>query len=127
MRGLGFSTSGKHLALHHHRDGDVNEIHIYDTATWKLEKSIPWKEAIRSLSFSPDGKTLAMLTNSGTVLWDWRREDKVYEWPAQSGNGRHEIAFFPDGSRLAIGGPAVLELTKRSPFAVNLNEVIQPP
>jgi WD40 repeat protein len=107
-RGMSFSNSGKHLALHHGNVNDAHEIHIYNTATWGLETVIPSETRIHSLSFSPDDKTLVTIGPPAAVLWDWRRREIIHQWPVQTrkGNGvyHEDVAFFPDGQRLAIGG-----------------------
>nr|MBC8218108.1 protein kinase [Planctomycetota bacterium] len=103
-RAIAFSNSGKYLALHRNGENGVNEIHVYDTDTWELETTIPSETAIPSLSFSPDDKTLATIGPSAAVLWDWRRQAIVHQWSVRAPWGRQDIAFFPDGHRLAIGG-----------------------
>jgi len=117
-RGFAFSNSGEYLALHCNKGNDVHEIHVYDTNSWKLERTIPSK-SVYSLSFSPDDETLATYSHSVAVLWDWRRKAIVHQWPVQSSwGGRHDIAFFPDGCRLAIGGAAELKIVDISTGSV---------
>ncbi|MFC1604602.1 protein kinase [Planctomycetota bacterium] len=113
-RGMSFSNSGKHLALHHGSVNDAHEIHIYNTATWGLETVIPSETRIHSLSFSPDDKTLVTIGPPAAVLWDWRRREIIHQWPVQTrkSNGvyHEDVAFFPDGQRLAIGGLKELQI-----------------
>jgi len=95
-------------------------IKIWDVATRKLLRTIPahkdangYSLVVRSLAFSPDGKTLA----SGTGSWthDTSNADSVRLWDVASGKELHAIspdghqtiaslAFSPDGKILACGG-----------------------
>ncbi|MFC1792017.1 protein kinase [Planctomycetota bacterium] len=109
-RGCTFSNSGKYLALDRGGRNDAHEIHIYDTATWELETVILSKTGTRYLSFSPDDKTLAKIGSHMAVLWDWRRQEIIHEWPVEGRSAPLDVAFFPDGHRLAIGGADELKI-----------------
>ncbi|MHC4535249.1 MAG: protein kinase domain-containing protein [Planctomycetota bacterium] len=109
-RGFVFSNSGSHLALHHRNENNAHEIQIHDTATWELETVIPVETEIRSLSFSPDDKTLAAIGPLAAVLWDWRRQAIIHQWSVHSRGAPLDVAFFPDGRRLAIGGMNELKI-----------------
>ena len=114
--GFVFSNSGKYLVLHRgrtdlHGGNDAHEIHIYDTATWELETVIPLEKWTPSLSFSPDDTALATIVGPMAVLWDWRGQKIIHEWPVEgSGAWLNVVAFFPDGRRLAIGGSNGLKM-----------------
>jgi len=112
MRGFTFSNSGKYLAIHRGGSNSVNEIHIYDTATWELETVIQPEIRVHSLSFSPDDKTLAAIGPAMAVLWDWRGQAIIHQWPVHMGRGAYhdDVAFFQDGNRLAIGGRSELKI-----------------
>ena len=105
MRGFVFSNSGKHLALHRGPEEGVNEICIYDTSKWDLETVIPLEASVGSLSFSPDDKTIATIGIDAAILWDWQLQTIIHRWAVSGGAYHHsEVAFFPDGHWLAIGG-----------------------
>jgi len=110
LYGFEFSNSGKHLALHRGGGNDAHEIHIYDTATWELDTVIPSETRVGHLSFSPDDKTLATLASSGAALWDWRGKEIIHQWPVEGRWAPLDVAFFPDGHRLAIGGADELKI-----------------
>jgi serine/threonine protein kinase/WD40 repeat protein len=110
-RGFTFSNSGKHLAMHRGREEGMNEICIYDTSRWELETIIPLEASIGSLSFSPDDKTIATIGNDGAILWDWRKKTIFDSWAVRGGAIHHsDVAFFPDGRWLAIGGSHELKI-----------------
>jgi WD40 repeat protein len=109
-RGFAFSNSGKYLAIDSGRGNDAHEIHIYNTATWGLETVIPVETSIRSLSFSPDDKTLATIASPWAILWDWHGKEIIHKWPVEDRLGSLDVAFFPDGRRLAIGGGDELKI-----------------
>ena len=109
-RGFMFSNSGSHLALHHRNGNNAHEIQILDTTTWELETVIPVETEIRSLSFSPDDTTLAAIGPLAAVLWDWRLQTIIHQWSVQGRGAPLDVAFFPDGRRLAIGGMNELKI-----------------
>ena len=111
LPGFAFSNSGKYLALHRGPEEGVNEICVYDTSKWDLETIIPLEARIGALSFSPDDKTIATIGNDAAILWDWQQQTIIHTW-AVNGRGSHhgDVAFFPDDSRLAIGGLNELQI-----------------
>ena len=57
------------------------------------------KNSLVSLVFSPDGRTLAMGTDGGVVLWDLQSQTQIE--PILAGDRVQQMAFSPDGRLLA--------------------------
>ncbi len=122
-----FSPDGNVLAT-----GDkVGQVCLWDVKTGKLIKTVEspkcytWDPrqrrhsigGIRSLAFSPDGKTLAVggMDQVGNIdhlggkarfeLFDWQNGKSVHDYQADKFKGLVEhMAFSPDGKWLALGG-----------------------
>jgi WD40 repeat protein/serine/threonine protein kinase len=99
LRCLVFSAKGAMLAA-----SDGKSVKLWDVTYRKLIADLgPPSAGVRTLAFSPDGKTLAVAPSNGVVyLWDvaTRREDVVlkgHQAPVRS------LAFSPDGKTLATG------------------------
>ena len=60
---------------------------------------------IRSITFSPDGNTLAIAVHGGVILWDVQEERE--RTILSTGAGTRRMAFTPDGDRLAVIGKDV--------------------
>ena len=74
-------------------------------SAWETNYQAPLLELhhdfdVRSVAFSPDGKKL--LSGSGKVARLWNAETGELSWPPiVTGNGRLNVAFFPNGDRFA--------------------------
>ncbi|RLT05247.1 MAG: hypothetical protein DWI21_13140 [Planctomycetota bacterium] len=55
-----------------------------------------------SVSFSPDGKTLAVGTHNAVQLWNVAEKKSISTWKTGSGYAR-SLAFLPGGQKLVIG------------------------
>ena len=79
-------------------------IQVWDTRTGNLTSNLTEHTSwIRSLAFSPDGKTLASGDEYKTIfLWDVKGGDRraTFKIP---GGGHHALAFSPNGNFLASG------------------------
>ncbi len=93
-----FSADGKRLAS----GGNRGVTFLRDPANGKILDEIE-TDAIRSLAFSPDGKTLAILGDHERklLLYDLGTK-KLREVPVQRGGS--SVAYSPDGKILVVGG-----------------------
>ena len=99
---LAFSPTGKLLGILSNRD-----VRLWDLSSCQVLVDIE-AAGVRSLAFSPDGKTLATggwdpKTNYNVQLWD---TDAGQELRRLSGNEKsvYSVAYSPDGHRIASGG-----------------------
>ncbi len=79
-------------------------IKLWEVATVKLQASLKgYKADIRSVIFSPDGKTLASGSEDGTIkLWDVAKAKELASYKGHAAAVR-SLAFSPDGKALASG------------------------
>ena len=103
---IAISPEGTVLALTFGIDDFENAVSLWDTATGRHLGSLQGhKQAIWSVAFSPDGRTLASSSADGSLrLWnvESRRELMSLE---EGGAGLAHLSFSPDGSFLVAGTP----------------------
>ncbi|MHB8901723.1 MAG: HEAT repeat domain-containing protein, partial [Thermoguttaceae bacterium] len=102
---LEFSPDGKQLAT----GGGAGIVKLWDVATGKVSMTLDLQNAelVRSIAFSPDGKTVAAASASSATL-----NGSIRLWDADTGTVRglpetmpmYAIAFSPDGQTLAAAG-----------------------
>jgi RNA polymerase sigma factor (sigma-70 family) len=102
------SPDGKTLARQHYDAVKGFSIRLHDVASGKQLAPIPTgMGAALSLTFAPDGKTLAWGTVEGNVqLWDRGANKPLRRLGAKEvGNRALALAFSPDGKLLATSRP----------------------
>ena len=83
-----------------------SQIHVFDVATGTEKFNAGWRvPGLDSVSFSPDGKTLAGIDNHGKRLrlWDVTTGKEIATLPG-IGVTVYCTSFSPDGKTLAVGG-----------------------
>ncbi|HMC64981.1 MAG TPA: WD40 repeat domain-containing serine/threonine protein kinase, partial [Gemmataceae bacterium] len=102
---LRFSPDGRFLAAKHHTDNqpEPNDLYVYEVAQQKVVVHSPG--GIFSWAFSPDSRQLAVGDKAGAIT--------VYDLASEQGGARvlsrgpvaQDLAFHPDGRRLAVACP----------------------
>ena len=75
-------------------------IRIWETSTWKLERTINRGSRLYSMAISPDGRILATGGDQRSVLWDLEAGTKHRVLDSSNDS---VLAFAPDGRTLASG------------------------
>ena len=97
---IAYSPDGTRLAV-----GGSLGVWIYDVRSGDETDLLfgPWDISVRSVSFSPDGKTLASIRKDSIIeLWDVNIGTLKNTIPYHS-DIAHSISFSPDGQTLATG------------------------
>lgn len=99
------------LAFTEYQQAETSFVHLWDTQTWRLIRSLPLTGIPRNLSVSPDGRRLAVSLvqqesralvfelPSGTLLQTFPG-DFCYWW-----GGGNSLAFTPDSRAVTVEGP----------------------
>jgi WD40 repeat protein len=112
------SPDGKTLVAHL---GQTQLLQFWDVASATELKSLPAPaDGFRILSFSPDGKTLAVGSDMGPVrvsLWDWRAgTQRVLQMPRLAGNNSYDSTYH--GSFSADGKWFIASLGEHAPLGM---------
>ncbi len=122
---MAFSPDGKILAISvgEYVDGDVDDVKIYvflwDVNTGETLQTLIGHTNVSSISFSPDGSTLAIGSRDEIRFWDVSTGETLQTLTGQTGTIR-SISFRPDGSTLATGSGDEIRL-----WDVNTRETLQ--
>ena len=100
-----FAPDSQSLAVRFQPDGtdgvaDARKIWLHGPPNFTRREAIPIAEA-RIADFAPDGKTLALATDVGLVLWDLSNRSIAWQ---QRQPEIYSLAFSPNGKFLATGG-----------------------
>jgi WD40 repeat protein len=105
---LAFAPVGLRLASVGHRwvsAGDGQRvITIWDVLSRQEQASFAQRESVSSLTFAPDGRTLLVAAQWGSVLWDVNSQRARPLWGHTKPIPRTGIAFTPDGRTLVTAG-----------------------
>ena len=95
---IAFSPGGQYLAV-----ASGIGVWIYEVATSRALMLIPTASSVNSVSFSPDGATLASGSGDGTVkLWDVATGEPIATLQGHT-DWVNSVSFSPDGATLASG------------------------
>lgn len=112
-----YAPDGKTIASMSPQDGrppgsTKTDILLWDAETGNLkhtltyDKSLTHDNYVRLITYSPDGKTLAVAADSQIFLWD----SQIFLWDVVSGKLKHKLlgyapfVFSPDGKTIAVSG-----------------------
>ena len=112
---IAFSPDGTTIASASEGEMDAGSVKLWDVTTGQMKRTLKahpdsWQDAtITSVSFGPDGRTLAAGSRDGTVkLWDLAMlpsQGAACEKTSLSGHSREvtSVSFSPDGAMIASG------------------------
>ena len=104
VRSVSFSSDGVLLAS---GGGEDKTVKLWDVGNRELIGTLEHEEAVYTVTFSPDGKTLAS-GSDGVRLWDVATRAPVATLSSRSWEG--SVAFSPDGKSLVAGSRGSVEL-----------------
>jgi len=103
---LAFSPAGRLLAVGSRDAAGHPGIDLWEVSTGRLTKTLRHEADVRSVAFSPDGKSLATFDNRGNIaVVELASGHTLTNFPVRPPRHRPAgvAAFSPEGSRLAVG------------------------
>jgi WD40 repeat protein len=102
LRGLAFTPDGRKLIA-----VELQDVHLWDVTAGERERTWRLPDELRKVRVSPDGKTAAVtfwIQNARVSVWllDLATGGSHVIYPPVF--GEEQLAFSPDGRRLALGG-----------------------
>ena len=95
------NRTGRQLKLWHAADDRQSDAILPEQSTL-LREFHPTSKYVRSLTYSPDGRSIGMATGSGHVsIWDRTTGETRLELPPAGPEA--SVAFAPNGKRIAVG------------------------
>ncbi|HYE56082.1 MAG TPA: hypothetical protein VD996_14635, partial [Chitinophagaceae bacterium] len=91
---LDWSPDDKYIAF----GGDDSLLWVYDVAAMKMYKTIPMRNMVRKVAWSPDGKLLLVSTRDGAQILDIENNKRIYLPGTGSARG---MDWKPDGTLVA--------------------------
>jgi RNA polymerase sigma factor (sigma-70 family) len=95
---IAFSPGGEVLAV----GVEDHTVRLVDAATGDEIHKLQSSGTVTTLTFAPDGKTLAVIDKDSVRLWEVATGKERARLPGRESRG--ELAFSPDGTVLALGG-----------------------
>jgi WD40 repeat protein len=81
-----------------------NTIYIWNSVSGDLSRTLEDPDGVEQVAWSPDGTFLASRTRDGAVrVWDAGGGQLLHTWEREADCFRVDLAWLPDGSRLAAG------------------------
>lgn len=104
VEAVAFSPDG-HLAI---SGGKDKLLKLWEVASGKELRSASFEHEVKSVAWSPDGGTIAVVAGAVAILYDaatWRERIRISGAPLNI----EAIAFTPDGRRIVIAGNPALD------------------
>ena len=106
-----YAPDGKTIASMSPQDGrppgsTKTDILLWDAETGNLKHTLTYDKYVHLITYSPDGKTLAVAADSQFFLWD----SQIFLWDVVSGKLKHKLlggapfVYSPDGKTIAVNG-----------------------
>jgi len=104
VTGISFSREGKRdgkFLVTCSKDGTIK---VRNSRTGQVLKSLKVGKDYRRVRFSPDGTTVAAVSDTGYItLWEWQTSNPAKVRPGHSGVA-YDVDFSPDGQLIATAG-----------------------